>query len=82
MLRKFLREPLVHFLALGTAIFLLFHFAPGRGGTDGGRIVVTGGKIDQLVTCFSRTWQRPPNQQESRSEGVGRAGLEPATEGL
>lgn len=64
MLRKFLREPLVHFLALGTAIFLLFHFAPGRGGTDGGRIVVTGGKIDQLVTGFSRTWQRPPNQQE------------------
>jgi PPIC-type PPIASE domain len=64
LIRKFLREPLVHFLALGAVVFLLFHFTVNRDEPQDGKIVVTPGKVEQLVTGFSRTWYRPPTQQE------------------
>jgi hypothetical protein len=54
----------MHFLALGALVFLVFHLITSRGETQDGKIVVTRGKIEQLVTGFSRTWQRPPTQQE------------------
>jgi hypothetical protein len=64
LIQKILREPLMHFLALGALMFLLFHLTADRGETQDGKIVVTRGKVEQLVTGFSRTWQRPPTQQE------------------
>jgi len=64
LIRKFLREPLVHFIALGALVFLLFHFNADRDAPQDGKIVVTPGKVEQLVTGFSRTWHRPPTQQE------------------
>jgi hypothetical protein len=54
----------MHFLALGALVFLLFHLTTDRGETQDGKIVVTHGKIEQLVTGFSRTWQRLPTQEE------------------
>jgi parvulin-like peptidyl-prolyl cis-trans isomerase-like protein len=45
-------------------VFLLFHLTTDRGKTQEGKIVVTRGKVEQLVTGFSRTWQRPPTQEE------------------
>jgi len=54
----------MHFLVLGALVFLLFHLITSRGETQDGKIVVTRGKVEQLVTGFSRTWQRPPTQQE------------------
>jgi hypothetical protein len=54
----------MHFLALGALVFLVFRAAGGGGETQDGKIVVTRGKVEQLVTGFSRTWQRPPTQQE------------------
>jgi len=63
-MRKFLREPLVHFLALGALVFVVFHFAAGRSEAPEGRIVVSVGRIEQLATGFTRTWHRPPTQQE------------------
>jgi len=64
LIRKFLREPLVHFVALGALVFLLFHLNAHRDEAPDGKIVVTPGKIEQLVTGFSRTWHRPPTPQE------------------
>jgi hypothetical protein len=54
----------MHFLALGALVFLLFHLITSRGETQDGKIVVTRGKVEQFVIGFSRTWQRPPTQQE------------------
>ena len=54
----------MHFLALGALVFLLFHLTTDRGETQDGKIVVTRGKVEQLVTGFSRTWQRLPTQEE------------------
>ena len=54
----------MHFLALGALVFFLFHLTTDRGETLDGKIVATRGKVEQLVTGFSRTWQRLPTQEE------------------
>jgi hypothetical protein len=64
VIRKLLREPLVHFLLLGAIVFAIFHFTADRSDVQEGKIVVTSGKIEQLATGFSRTWHRPPTRQE------------------
>ena len=56
------REPLVHFLALGALLFLLFNWRGG--GPASNRIVITPGQIDSMAAGFARTWQRPPTEQE------------------
>lgn len=63
-LRKLLREPLAHFIVLGALVFSMFQFAADRSNLQEGKIVVTRGKIEQLVTGFSRTWNRPPTRPE------------------
>jgi hypothetical protein len=64
MLRRLLREPLLHFLLLGGLLFAVF----GRGNSDAGatdrQIVVSGADIDRLAAAFSRTWNRPPDTNE------------------
>ena len=60
MLKRWLREPLVHFLALGAALFLAFHWW----GSSPRRIVVTPGQVQALAASFQRTWQRPPTERE------------------
>jgi len=58
------REPLFHFLILGAVIFGV-HGLITRHNTDKpGEIVVTQAAIENLVTGFTRTWQRPPTQDE------------------
>jgi len=70
---KLLREPLVHFLLIGAGLFLLFGWrggpaAPpaGQSGPQSAKIVVTQGDIDQAITTFTRTWQRPPTEEEAK----------------
>ena len=63
---KLFREPLFHFLILGAVIFVA-HGAITRHQTDKpGEIVVTQGAVENLVTGFTRTWQRPPTEDELR----------------
>ena len=38
-MRRFLREPLVHFLALGLGLFLLFEWVNGGGGAENGKVI-------------------------------------------
>ncbi len=63
-MRKLLHEPLAHFLLLGAALFGIYALVGDRASDRTGEIVVTRGQIEQLVMGFSRTWQRPPTQQE------------------
>jgi hypothetical protein len=64
MYRRLLREPLVHFLILGAAIFLLSYGLARPGVEPEARIVVTDGKIEQLATGFVRVWHRAPSAEE------------------
>ncbi|MGH7495806.1 MAG: DUF3604 domain-containing protein [bacterium] len=63
-LKPILREPLVHFLVLGAALFLISDFVSDAGSDRQDRVTVTAGQIDNLVLLFQRTWQRPPTPQE------------------
>ena len=59
-----LREPLLHFLLIGAALFLLFHFLSG-GKSDAPREIVVGeARVEALAENFARTWMRPPTAQE------------------
>jgi hypothetical protein len=64
VLKRLLREPLVHFLILGAVIFLLYKVAATPGVAPLDRIVVGSGRIDQLAAAFVRTWQRAPTVEE------------------
>jgi len=61
---KFMREPLFHFLLLGAAIFAVYGLATRHKTDKPGEIVVTQGTLENLVTGFTRTWQRPPTEEE------------------
>ncbi len=61
---KLLREPLVHFLLLGAGLFLLFNIVGDSDDASTERIVVSSGRVAQLTEIFTRTWQRPPTEQE------------------
>ena len=62
--RQATREPLVHFLLIGAALFLMFHFTSGPVGDQPDRIVVMAAQVAQLETRFSLTWMRPPTAEE------------------
>jgi parvulin-like peptidyl-prolyl isomerase len=66
MLRKLIREPIVHFIALGAVLFLLAGRTPRVGGPESDKIIVTSGQLDSLTVGFTRTWMRPPTQEEIR----------------
>lgn len=63
-MRKLLREPLLHFMLLGFALFLLHGWMAGPGGGSGKGIVITQGRIEQLAAGFARMHQRAPVASE------------------
>jgi len=63
-MKSLLREPLVHFLLIGAALFIVFGLFNDPAGPGSERIVITPGQIDFLKANFTRTWQRPPTEKE------------------
>jgi len=61
---KLLREPLLHFVLLGAAIFAVHSLLANHSAERPDEIVVTQGKLENLVIGFTRTWQRPPTDEE------------------
>ena len=59
------REPLLHFLLIGTALFVVFGLVNDRtSGDQDNHVVVSSGRIEQLENIFTRTWQRSPTAEE------------------
>lgn len=63
-MKKLLREPLLHFLLLGAAIFAAYGLLPKRVGDEPAKIIITQGQIASTIVGFARTWQRPPTPEE------------------
>src|SRR6476660_6167358 len=63
-MKKLIREPFIHVLLLGAAIFIAHRLVSGRIDNQPGKIVITQGQINSMVIGFSRTWQRPPTREE------------------
>ncbi|MFI5315744.1 MAG: peptidyl-prolyl cis-trans isomerase [Myxococcota bacterium] len=65
-MRRLLREPLLHFLLLGAALFAFYHFASrGAGGLEPSHeIQLTLDDLTQLDLYFESQWRRPPTAAE------------------
>ena len=64
-IRALLREPLLHFLLIGLALFLLYgRVSPGD--SDSRRIVVSQSQVDDMVRQYQASFNRPPTPVEIR----------------
>jgi hypothetical protein len=63
-MKRFLKEPLLHFLLLGAAIFAAYSLISSGSSSEPGKIVVTQGHLASMREAFVRTWQRPPTREE------------------
>jgi len=63
-MRRLVREPLVHFLLLGAALFAIHDALNSSDSTSPDEIIVTSGQIESMITTFAKVWQRPPSESE------------------
>ena len=70
-MKQLIREPLLHFLLLGAAIFAGYSLVSKGSSGEPGRIVVTQGQLASMREGFTRTRQRTPTREEW--EGLIRA---------
>jgi hypothetical protein len=64
MMKRILKEPLLHFLLLGAMLFAAHGVLSRDGAGVPGRIIVTQGQIESMAKLFARTWQRAPSDVE------------------
>ena len=62
--RALLREPLVHFFALGLLLFLLYGLVSDQSAPATDEIVLDQGRLAALVAGFEKTWRRNPTDEE------------------
>jgi len=58
------REPLLHFLAIGLLLFLVYGLVSGPAAPAADEIVVDQARIAGLVSNFEKTWRRAPTDDE------------------
>lgn len=64
-MKKLLREPLVHFLLIGAALFATYIFLqPARDDANSKQIQLSLGEINQQVMLFESQWNRAPTAEE------------------
>jgi hypothetical protein len=62
-MKSLLREPLLHFLVLGAALFGVFGLVVKKE-AEPAKIFVSAAQIENMANGFARTWQRPPVAKE------------------
>lgn len=65
-MKRWAREPLVHFLLLGALLFVLDGLLGGPARPADDTIVISDSQVDSLIDLFQLQWGRPPTQQELR----------------
>ncbi len=65
-IKRWLREPLLHFLLLGLVLFVVYGYMHrGRGGVESSRqIVLSLDELRQMDMYFESQWHRPPTPAE------------------
>ncbi|MFO1304600.1 MAG: peptidylprolyl isomerase [Burkholderiales bacterium] len=63
-MKAILKEPLLHFLLIGAAIFLFFDWSGAGSALGKPRIVVKRGQVEHLVAAYEKTWHRSPSPEE------------------
>jgi hypothetical protein len=67
LIRRLLREPLVHFLLLGALLFAAYGWLNQGGFGARDEILVSKQQVEGLVMQFERVWQRPPTADEKQA---------------
>ena len=62
MKNNLLREPLLHFFALGLMLFVLYAVVSDDYGQSTEEIVIDQARIAGLVAAFEATWRRQPTE--------------------
>ena len=63
-MKRWLQEPLLHFVLIGAALFALFYQVADPESVADNRIVISEADIDRLITLYERKLQRLPTPQE------------------
>lgn len=63
-LARWLREPMLHFLALGALLFVVYGWVNPDMLREPSEIVVDQAQVEALANRFQRVWQRPPDHDE------------------
>ena len=68
-LSRWAREPLLHFLVIGAALFVIYYWRnPSAANSDTSRrIELTNDDLRQLEISWAAQWQRPPTPDEMRN---------------
>ena len=64
LMRRLIREPLLHFFILGALLFAFYGWLNRAGFAGPSEIVVSRGQTASLKAQFERVWQRQPTEQE------------------
>ncbi len=64
MLKRWLREPLFHFLIIGAGLFVLFYEVADPQAVVENRIVISESDVDRMIALWERKWQRLPTSAE------------------
>lgn len=64
IVQRLLREPLLHFLALGALLFVLYGWINGGALQPPDEVVIDQARADAIVSQFQRVWQREPDPAE------------------
>lgn len=67
IIKKILKEPLVHFLLLGVLLFALYIWINPESTGHDERIVVDTGQIKHISERFAKRWNRAPTQNELKT---------------
>lgn len=66
LLKRFVAEPLVHFLVAGALLFVVFAWLNRERGEEPRVVRITQADVKWLTETWTRQWQRPPDEQELR----------------
>ncbi len=72
MIKKYLYEPLLHFLLIGAFIFAFYYWNDKASSVDNNTIVLTQAEILQLSSRWQKKHLRPPSEKE-KQEFIDRA---------
>lgn len=64
ILQRFLREPLLHFIAIGGLFFLIYSVVNDAGENSTDTIFITSERISQIATEYNGVWNRMPTDEE------------------
>jgi parvulin-like peptidyl-prolyl isomerase len=64
VIRRLLREPLLHFLLIGAVLFVLYDVSNDGRSDSPGEIVISAARVGALAENFTTVWMRPPTAAE------------------